>query len=348
MGERGLGLAIGQDAELVKGVSKWVREAAVRDGKPVPFFVKLTPNITNINEIARAAKEGGADGVTATNTVSGLINMRSDATAWPSMRINQRTTYGGLSGNIIRPIAMRAVSSIANEFPGFPIMATGGVDSADVTLNYIHVGASVVQVSSAIQNQDFTIVQDYISGLRMLLYINSHPAFAKWKRGQSPPLSKRVREVGKGLPRFGDFERKRRQLIAEDIAKNGMMFDQFAQDELVGDEFDATGRPSTNIKVRTVQDELGRALDRIGAWGELDPDFSQHVVALIDESLCVNCGRCYMACNDTAYLAISFDPETHLPHVDTDRCTGCHMCVDVSFPSPSSLLLRLLFFFLQK
>lgn len=327
MGERGLGLAVGQDSELVKNVCKWVREVSVRNGKRVPFFSKLTPNITDIVDIARASKEGGADGVTATNTVSGLINMRSDATAWPSMRVNKRTTYGGLSGNLIRPISMRAVSAISNAFPGYPIMATGGVDSADVTLNYIHCGAPVVQICSAIQNQDFTIVQDYISGLQMLLYINSHPAFAKWKKGQSPPMTKRIRDIGHGLPRFGDYERKRRQLIHEDIEKNGIMIEKFEEDELV---HAVNGSLDSDIKVKSLQDELGRALNRIGAWGELDPDFKQHVVAVVNEDLCVNCGRCYMACNDAGYQAITFDPQSHIPHVIDDLCTGCHICVDVS------------------
>lgn len=91
--------------------------------------------------IARAAKEGGADGVTATNTVSGLMGLKSDGTPWPAVGIAKRTTYGGVSGTAIRPIALRAVTSIARALPGFPILATGGIDSAESGLQFLHSGA---------------------------------------------------------------------------------------------------------------------------------------------------------------------------------------------------------------
>ena len=77
-----MGLACGQDGNLVRQICSWVREAidAIPSGKKkVPFFAKMTPNITNIVVIARAAKEGGADGVTAINTVSGLMGLDSKA-----------------------------------------------------------------------------------------------------------------------------------------------------------------------------------------------------------------------------------------------------------------------------
>ena len=89
---------------------------------------------------------GGADGCTATNTVSGLMHLKGDGTAWPSIGKEKLTTYGGVSGNAIRPIALRAVSAVANALPGFPILATGGIDSAHSALQFLHAGASVVQV----------------------------------------------------------------------------------------------------------------------------------------------------------------------------------------------------------
>ena len=84
-----------------------------------------------------------------------------------------------------------------------------------------------------------------------------------------------------------------------------------------------------NIVIRSVcllQDVIGLALSSIGSYGDLDN--SQQVVAVIDEDLCINCGKCYMTCNDCGYQAISFDPQTHLPHV-TDDCTGCTLCFSV-------------------
>jgi dihydropyrimidine dehydrogenase (NADP+) len=89
---------------------------------------------------------GNADGVTATNTVSGLMGLKDNGAAWPSIGKEKKTTYGGVSGNAIRPIALRAVSAIGNAIPEFPILATGGIDSAEAGMQFLQAGASVLQV----------------------------------------------------------------------------------------------------------------------------------------------------------------------------------------------------------
>lgn len=89
---------------------------------------------------------GKADGCTATNTLSGLMGLKGDSTPWPGVGNEKRTTYGGVSGNAIRPVALRAVSAIARAIPGFPILATGGIDSAESALQFLNCGASVLQV----------------------------------------------------------------------------------------------------------------------------------------------------------------------------------------------------------
>lgn len=89
---------------------------------------------------------GGADGVTATNTVSGLMGLNVDGSAWPNVGKEQKTTYGGVSGNAIRPIALRAVSAISRALPDYPILATGGIDSADAGLQFLAAGATLLQV----------------------------------------------------------------------------------------------------------------------------------------------------------------------------------------------------------
>lgn len=75
------------------------------------------------------------------------MGLRDDGTAWPAVGKEQKTTYGGVSGNAIRPLALRAVSAIARSLPGFPILATGGIDSAEVGLQFLHAGASLLQVN---------------------------------------------------------------------------------------------------------------------------------------------------------------------------------------------------------
>ncbi|KAK6484698.1 dihydropyrimidine dehydrogenase [Huso huso] len=323
MGERGMGLACGQDPELVRNICRWVRQAV-----KIPFFAKLTPNVTNIVDIATAAQEGGADGVTATNTVSGLMGLRADGTPWPAIGGVKRTTYGGVSGNAIRPIALRAVSAIARALPGFPILATGGIDSAESGLQFLHAGASVLQVCSAIQNQDFTLIQDYCTGLKALLYLQSLEQLQNWD-GQSPPtprhqqgkpLPKIADLVGKKLPSFGPYLEERKKILAEYKLKLKSTNDTIVNEPNEGKTYMAK-KP-----IPTVQDVIARALKHIGAYGLLDN--KEQVVALIDEEMCINCGKCYMTCNDSGYQAIKFDPETHLPTV-TDSCTGCNLCLSV-------------------
>ncbi|GFS94713.1 dihydropyrimidine dehydrogenase [Nephila pilipes] len=320
MGERGMGLACGQDPELVENICKWVRKAV-----KIPFFAKLTPNVTNIVHIAKAAYRGKADGVTVTNTVSGLMDLKSDATPWPAIGKEKRTTYGGVSGNAIRPIALRAVSAIANALPNFPILATGGIDSADAGLEFLHAGATLLQVCSAVQNQDFTVIDDYNMGLKALLYFQTLPHMINWN-GQSPPTIKQQKGkpvvdieniVHKKLPNFGTFLSQKQAIISE----------LKAHQDLLNDNLISTRSISEHQKpIPKIKDVIGKALDHIGSFSSLD--IAQQMVAIIDEDMCINCGKCYMACNDSGYQAITFDPVTHFPKV-TDQCTGCTLCVSV-------------------
>lgn len=319
MGEKGMGLACGQNPQMVKDITSWVKGVV-----KIPVFPKMTPNITDIRSIAAAAKDGGADGVTATNTVSTLMHVKADGTAWPAVGEAKRTTYGGMSGSAIRPIALKAVSSIANYLPGFPILATGGIESADTGLQFLNAGASVLQVCSAVQNQDFTVVDDYCTGLRALLFLKGIPALSAWD-GQSPPIEKhqkgkKVTVQNAHLPHFGTY-RKEREDREQEHLKNS--------DILEVDQSDFARRPGNapSVAIPTINEVVGGALSRIGNYVTLDN--KQQKVALVDDDMCINCGKCYMTCNDSGYQAIDFDPVTHLPKVKEDDCTGCTLCYSV-------------------
>lgn len=319
MGERGMGLACGQDPELVKSICGWVR-AAIK----IPFFAKLTPNVTEIREIAKAAHSGGATGVTAINTISGLMGLKGNATPWPAVGSAKKTTYGGVSGNATRPVALRGISSIARALPGYPIMGTGGCDSADVAVQFFHCGAGVVQICSSVQNQDFTVVQDYISGLKCYLYMQSREDLAEWD-GQSPPknvVPENVNRVQlKNHPKFGYFLEQRKKIEAELVQKSDILHNPNVQPDQ--DPEDKKPRSTT---VPNVNAQIARAVPRIGQYNDLSN--KEQAVALVDEDLCINCGKCYMTCNDSGYQAILFDAKTHIPTI-TDNCTGCTLCVSV-------------------
>jgi dihydroorotate dehydrogenase (NAD+) catalytic subunit len=107
-----------------------------------PVFAKLTPNITNIVPIAKAAMEGGADGISAINTVKGMaIDWRKRAPVIGGIT-------GGLSGPAIKPVALRFVWEICSALPGVPVIGIGGITSADDVLEFLVAGASAVQVGT--------------------------------------------------------------------------------------------------------------------------------------------------------------------------------------------------------
>lgn len=85
--------------------------------------------------------------MSAINTVQGLMSVNAKGDPYPAVGREQRTTYGGVSGNAVRPMALRAISAIAQALPNFPILGTGGIDSADTALQFLQCGASLLQVS---------------------------------------------------------------------------------------------------------------------------------------------------------------------------------------------------------
>lgn len=118
---------------------------AVRDALAgsFPVFAKLSPNVTDIREIAGAALDAGADGLTLVNTVLGLV------VDIVERRPKLGAGGGGLSGAPIRPIALRAVSDVSREFPGTPIIGTGGVATGEHAVEMLLAGAGAVGIGTA-------------------------------------------------------------------------------------------------------------------------------------------------------------------------------------------------------
>ncbi len=107
MPEQGLGSAIGQDPEITGTITRWVKEAV-----KIPVIVKLSPNVTDIQIIARAAVGAGADMLAAINTVQCLIGVDLDSLD-PVPSVDGHSTFGGYSGYAIKPIGLRCVAQMA-------------------------------------------------------------------------------------------------------------------------------------------------------------------------------------------------------------------------------------------
>ena len=130
-------LAFGQDAKHVEELTGQIKKIAKQ-----PIIMKLTPNVTDITEIAKAAEAGGADALSMINTLTGMkidINRRTFALA---------NKTGGMSGPAVKPVAVRMVYQAANAVK-IPIIGMGGITNADDALEFILAGATAVSVGTA-------------------------------------------------------------------------------------------------------------------------------------------------------------------------------------------------------
>jgi len=153
-----MGAFIGQNAELTGKVVSWVKEVA-----KVPLIVKLTPNVTDIVFVAQAAQNHGADALCTVNTVSGLIGVDLD-TLTPLPTVGGLSTYGGYSGPGIKPIALRSVAQIAKA-TGLPVSGLGGLSTWEDAVEFLAVGASTVQVGTAVMWKGYGIIENLIQGV---------------------------------------------------------------------------------------------------------------------------------------------------------------------------------------
>ena len=161
MSERGMGSAVGQVPEYVEMVARWCK-AHTR----MPVIVKLTPNITDVRQPARAAKKGGADAVSLINTINSIMNIDLDHMT-PDVAIDGKGTHGGMCGPAVKPIALSMVSEIARDpaCVAMPISAIGGITTWRDAAEFIALGAGTVQVCTAAMTYGFKIVQEMVTGL---------------------------------------------------------------------------------------------------------------------------------------------------------------------------------------
>ncbi|HYM32215.1 MAG TPA: NAD-dependent dihydropyrimidine dehydrogenase subunit PreA [Candidatus Cybelea sp.] len=248
MSERGMGSAVGQVPEYVEMVTRWCKQ-----NTRMPVLVKLTPNVTSILGPARAAKRGGADGVSLINTLNSIIGVDLDTFA-PLPSVGGKGTHGGYCGPAVKPIAMHMVAEIARdpECAGLPISGIGGIATWRDAAEFLLLGASNVQVCTAAMHYGFRIVDDMADGL--------------------------------------------------------------------GGWLDARGMPRAS-------DAVARAVPNITDWQHLNLNFK--TIARIDQSLCIKCGLCHIACEDTSHQAIAATKnggERRYEVIDQE-CVGCNLCL---------------------
>ena len=153
------GIAFGTNPAMIEKITKAVKAAAAQ-----PVVMKLSPNVTDITECAKAAEAGGADGISLINTITGMkidINRRTFALA---------NKTGGLSGPAIKPVAVRMVYQCANAVK-IPIIGMGGIACAEDALEFIMAGASLVSVGTA-NFHNPAVTMEVVDGIKSFMLKN--------------------------------------------------------------------------------------------------------------------------------------------------------------------------------
>jgi dihydropyrimidine dehydrogenase (NAD+) subunit PreA len=160
MCERGMGSAVGQEPKVLKTIVSWVMEVA-----RIPVIVKLTPNISDITRPAVAAKEGGANAISLINTIQSIVGVDIDNFV-PYPIVDGKSTNGGYCGPAVKPIALNMLKNCA-QHPGvnIPISGIGGVENWRDAVEFILLGATSVQVCTAVMHYGFGIIRELVAGL---------------------------------------------------------------------------------------------------------------------------------------------------------------------------------------
>lgn len=149
------------DPELMYKTTKAVKEAVT---KATPVIVKMTPNVTDIAQLAKAAKDAGADGLCAIDTLRGFAGIDVE-TGLPKLNTCGLATWGGLSGPILKPVALAAVTKILSVYRDMPIAGVGGITTWEDACEFLLLGASPLEICTAISMYGLDMVKKLCEGL---------------------------------------------------------------------------------------------------------------------------------------------------------------------------------------
>jgi dihydropyrimidine dehydrogenase (NAD+) subunit PreA len=190
MSERGMGSAVGQVPDYACMITEWVKEVAT-----IPVMVKLTPNVSDVTSIGRAAARGGADAISLINTINSIMGVDLNTLA-PKPAVGGFGSHGGYCGPAVKPIALNMVAAIAADPQiNVPISGIGGIQAWQDAVEFLLLGAGSLQVCTAVMHYGFRIVEHLQSGLE------------GWMREKGYRSIKEI--VGRSVPRiksWGDLD----------------------------------------------------------------------------------------------------------------------------------------------
>ncbi len=170
MTKTGTGSSVGQVPELVEKFTKCVTKAV-----KIPVIAKLTPNVASMAPAALAAKRGGAKGIAAINTIGSITEFETAEKACSSKQVDKFST-GGLSGKAVKPIALRFIAELAQnkELKDMHISAMGGIYTCEDALMFLSLGAKSIQITTAVMEYGYRIIDDLIEGLEYYVGSSGH------------------------------------------------------------------------------------------------------------------------------------------------------------------------------
>jgi dihydropyrimidine dehydrogenase (NAD+) subunit PreA len=293
MSERGMGSAVGQVPEYTEMITAWCKEAA-----RVPVMVKLTPNITDVRGIARAAQKGGADAVSLINTINSIMGVDLDTFA-PKPAVAGRGSHGGYCGPAVKPIALNMVSQIAGD-PGWriPISGIGGIQAWQDAVEFLLLGAGCVQVCTAVMHYGFRIVEHMDSGLRQWMRRRGFARIADFQ-GRAVPNIRDWGDLDLGYKVVAEIDQARCihcglcYIACEDGCHQSIRWEKVETDDFVR----RYGAPAT-----------AAAGGGNGSGGLVNP--GMHFVRSGDVTSLPGCGDGYVG----------------VFTIQQDTCVGCNMC----------------------
>ncbi len=161
MTEPGMGAAVGQYPEIAQLVVEWVMEIAT-----IPVITKPTPNVHSVVSTGRTAVEGGSHGLFLINTIQSVTGVDLD-TFVPNPNVRGRSTFGGYCGPAVKPIALKMLTTIAQDpvTARVPISGIGGITTWKDAAEFLLLGATTLQVCAAVMTHGFRIIEDLCEGL---------------------------------------------------------------------------------------------------------------------------------------------------------------------------------------
>jgi dihydropyrimidine dehydrogenase (NAD+) subunit PreA len=161
MTERGMGAAVGQDPEIARMVVGWVMEAA-----HIPVITKLTPNVHSVVPTGKAVVEAGTNALSLINTIQSVTGIDLD-TLVPNPYVAGKSVFGGYCGPAVKPIALKMLTTISQDATTakVPVSGIGGISNWKDAVEFMLLGATTVQVCTAVMKYGFRIIEDMCEGM---------------------------------------------------------------------------------------------------------------------------------------------------------------------------------------